>query len=371
MDKPSIRPARPFFSSGPTAKRPGWKPENLSFSSLGRSHRSDIAKQSLIRLIEKSKQILGIPQDYLLGIVPASDTGAMEMALWNLLGSAPVNVLAWDAFGKDWAHDITQELKITARILSAPYGELPDLSTIDPIADIVFTWNGTTSGTRVPNGNWIADPRKGLTICDATSAVFAMDIPWRKLDVVTWSWQKALGGEGGHGMLALSPRAVQRLEAYPPQRALPKIFRLTKDGILQKGIFKGDTINTPSLLAVEDQIDALDWAQSIGGLPALIARSQRNLSCLEEWSAKRNWISFLAKDPAHRSSSSICFQLEAEAAKAISSLLAQEEVAFDIAAYRDAPPGLRIWGGPTVDLEDIQKLLPWLDWAYHTVTRKI
>ncbi len=378
MSKPDRRPGRPFFSSGPCAKRPGWSPAALSGAWTGRSHRAAGGKAKLAAAIERSRAILEIPGDYRIGIVPASDTGAVEMALWSLLGARGVDLLTWESFGEGWVTDVAKQLKLDdIRILRAEYGDLPDLAKVDPSRDVVFTWNGTTSGVRVPNGDWIAANRGGLTICDATSAVFAMEISWDRIDVATWSWQKVLGGEGGHGMIVLSPRAVERLEKYTPSWPLPKIFRLTKGGKLIEGVFRGETINTPSMLAVEDALDSLKWAAEIGGLPALIARSRGNLAVLEDWVAQTSWIEFLARDPATRSSTSICLRLtdtgaltgdEAkQAPKRIAALLDEEGVAFDIGAYRDAPPGLRIWGGATVETDDMKALLPWLEWAYAQV----
>jgi phosphoserine aminotransferase len=374
MNKPALRPVRPHFSSGPCAKRPGWTPEILSDAALGRSHRSAAGKAKLADVIRLSREILGIPADYRLGIVPASDTGAVEMALWSLLGPRPVDVLVWESFSGEWATDIAKELKLQHRTLSAAYGALPDLRAVDWSHDVVFAWNGTTSGVRVPNGDWIAADRGGLAICDATSAVFAMDLPWPKLDVVTWSWQKVLGGEAAHGMIALSPRAVERLTTHKPAWPMPKIFRMAKDGKLIEGIFKGDTINTPSLLCVEDQLDALAWSQFIGGRKGLIARSNANLAALEKWVAKSDWAAFLAEDPATRSNTSVCLKIAAPAgvdqakfAAALAALLEKEGVALDIGSYRDAPPGLRIWCGATVETSDIQALTPWLDWAFQTV----
>jgi phosphoserine aminotransferase len=375
--KPSQTPKNPCFSSGPCAKRPGWSLDALKDAALGRSHRAKIGKTKLQEVIERSKKVLGIPDTYLLGIVPASDTGAVEMALWSLLGERGVDVLAWEAFSSGWATDCKTQLQLKdLRVFKADYGRLPDLNQVDWVRDVVFAWNGTTSGVRVPDGNWIPEDRAGLTICDATSAVFAMDIPWDKLDVVTWSWQKVLGGEGAHGMIALSPRAVQRLEAFIPPRPMPKIFQMTKGGKLIAGIFQGETINTPSMLCVEDALDSLKWAESIGGLPALIARSKANLKCIEEWVGRSSWAAFLAEEEASRSSTSICLKIKDPAftslpaddqgthAKSIVSILDKERAAFDIGAYRDAPVGLRIWGGATVETSDIQLLLPWLDWAY-------
>jgi phosphoserine aminotransferase len=375
--KPVQIPNNPCFSSGPCAKRPGWSLDALKDATVGRSHRAKIGKNKLADVIERSKRILGIPASYQLGIVPASDTGAVEMALWSLLGERGVDVLAWESFSSGWAADCKNQLHLKdLRVIKADYGKLPDLGQVDSARDIVFAWNGTTSGVRVPNGFWIAAHRPGLTICDATSAVFAMDIPWDKLDVVTWSWQKVLGGEGAHGMIALSPRAVQRLETFVPDRPMPKIFQMTKGGKLIGGIFEGETINTPSMLCVEDALDGLKWAESIGGLRALMARSQANLKCIEDWVAKSSWAAFLAEDRAARSSTSICLKIidpdfnalstdqQQTQVKAIVSKLEKERVAYDIGSYRDAPVGLRIWGGATVETSDIQALLPWLDWAY-------
>ncbi len=378
--KPTARPAVAHFSSGPCAKRPGWTPEILKNALLGRSHRSKEGKARLVEAIELHRQILGIPADYKIGIVPASDTGAVEMALWSLLGARGVDVLGWESFGSGWASDISKELKLKdVRSLKAGYGEIVDLSKVDWSRDVVFTWNGTTSGVRVPNGDWIKADREGLSICDATSAVFAMDLAWDKLDVTTWSWQKATGGEAAHGMIVLSPRAVQRLETYTPAWPLPKIFRMAKDGKLIDGIFKGETINTPSMLCVEDIIDALKWGQSIGGLAAMRARSEASLAALEAWVAKSDWAGFLCADKAIRSNTSICLKIvdpwftalgekdQDAAAKQVAALLEKEGVALDIGAYRDAPPGLRIWGGATVDPKDIAALTPWLDWAFAQV----
>ncbi len=377
---PEIRPANPQFSSGPCAKRPGWSLDALKGALVGRSHRSKPGKAKLAKVIDLSREILNIPADYRIGIVPASDTGAVEMALWSLLGARGVDMLAWESFGKDWVTDVAKQLKLPdVRTFTAPYGELPDLTQVDWTRDVVFTWNGTTSGVRVPNGDWISDSREGLAICDATSATFAMDLPWSKLDVVTWSWQKVLGGEAAHGMLVLSPRAVERLESYKPAWPLPKIFRMTKDGKIVEGIFKGETINTPSMIAVEDAIDGLTWAKEIGGLPALIGRSQANLKAIADWAARTDWVDFLPVKAETRSCTSICLKIvdpwataqpadaQAEIAKKLASLLEKEGVALDAGAYRDAPPGIRIWGGATVETADIEALLPWLDWAYATV----
>src|SRR5271165_6286140 len=378
--EPAVRPARPFFSSGPCAKRPGWTPEALNGALVGRSHRSKPGKAKLKDAIVRTKKLLGIPDDYRVGIVPASDTGAVEMALWSLLGARPVDLFAWESFGEDWVTDTVKQLKIKdSRTLKADYGKLPDLDQANPKHDIVFLWNGTTSGVRVPNGDWIAKDRLGLTICDATSAAFAMRLAWDRLDVVTWSWQKVLGGEAAHGMLALSPRAVERLQTYKPAWPLPKVFRLTSGGKLNEGIFKGETINTPSMLCVEDALDGLRWAESIGGLEGLIARSEANLAAVAAWVETSDWTTFLPEDPATRSCTSICLRLsapwftaldadaQAGAVKRLASILEKEGVAFDIAGHRDAPPHLRIWGGATVETADISALLPWLDWAHATV----
>lgn len=380
MTKPAARPKSAHFSSGPCAKRPGWTPEILKNALVGRSHRSKEGKARLVEAIELHRKILGIPADYRIGIVPASDTGAVEMALWSLLGPRGVDVLAWESFGSGWGGDISKELKLKdVRTLKAGYGDIPDLKQVDWTRDVVFTWNGTTSGVKVPNGDWIADNREGLSICDATSAVFAMDLPWSKLDVTTWSWQKATGGEAAHGMIVLSPRAVQRLETYTPAWPLPKIFRMAKDGKLIEGIFKGETINTPSMLCVEDIIDALKWGESVGGLKGMIARSEANLKAIADWAVRTDWVGFLADDPTVRSNTSICLKVvdpwftalgpkdQEAAAKQIASLLEKEGVALDIGAYRDAPPGLRIWGGATVETADVAALCPWLDWAFAEV----
>ena len=371
VDRPTARPARPHFSSGPCAKPPGWTPDLIATASLGRSHRSALGKARLGEAIERTRDLLRLPPDYRLGIVPASDTGAVEMALWSLLGARPVDMLAWESFGEGWVADVVKQLKLDAEVRSAPYGELPDLAGIDPASDLVFTWNGTTSGVRVPDAGWIPAERGGLAVCDATSAAFAQPIDWPKIDVGTFSWQKALGGEGGHGMIVLSPRAVERLE-QPAPRPLPKIFRLAKGGALIDGIFRGETINTPSMLAVEDWLVALDWAERAGGLDALIARADANAAALDRWVQSAPWIEHLAADPAIRSNTSVCLQFadrsdpDANQArqKAIVKLLEAEQAAFDIGAYRDAPPGLRIWCGATVDTSDIEALGPWLDWAW-------
>jgi phosphoserine aminotransferase len=378
--KPSQTPNNPCFSSGPCAKRPGWSLDALKGAALGRSHRAKIGKAKLQDVIERSKKILGIPAGYVLGIVPASDTGAIEMAMWSLLGERGVDVVAWESFGSGWAADCKSQLKIKdLRTFKADYGLLPDLSQVDWSRDVVFTWNGTTSGVKSPNGDWISADREGLAICDATSAVFAMEMPWDKLDVVTWSWQKVLGGEAAHGMIVLSPRAIKRLETFAPDRPLPKIFQMSKGGKLTAGIFEGETINTPSMLCVEDALDGLKWAESIGGLQGLINRSQANLKAVEEWVAQSSWAGFLAEDAAIRSNTSICLKVvdpaftslsaddQAKHAKTIVSLLDKEGVAFDIGAYRDAPVGFRIWGGATVETSDMKALLPWLDWAYAQV----
>jgi phosphoserine aminotransferase len=375
--KPGVRPTTPHFSSGPCAKRPGWNLQNLTDALLGRSHRSKAGKAKLKRAIDLTREVLEVPPDYRIGIVPASDTGAVEMALWSLLGARPVTMLAWESFGEDWITDVEKQLKLKdLTIIRAPYGELPDLGKVDFANDVVFTWNGTTSGVRVPNGDWIAARRQGLTICDATSAAFAQNLDWPKLDVVTFSWQKALGGEGAHGMLILSPRAVERLETYKPAWPLPKIFRLTKGGKLNEGIFTGETINTPSMLCVEDYLDTLQWARSIGGLAATIARSNANAKALGDWVAATPWIAHLAKNCAERSNTSVCLKVvdasvtrlsgddQAAFAKTLAGLLEKEGVAYDIAFYRDAPPGLRIWCGATVEQRDIEALTPWLEWAF-------
>jgi phosphoserine aminotransferase len=377
LAKPSMRPAVPHFSSGPCAKRPGWAPQNLDGAVLGRSHRSKAGKAKLKRAIDLTREVLQVPADYRIGIVPASDTGAIEMALWSLLGSRPVTMLAWESFGEGWVSDVAKELKLKdVKTLRAGYGELPDLKAVDQASDVVFTWNGTTSGVRVANADWIAADRTGLTICDATSAAFAQALDWPKLDVVTYSWQKALGGEAAHGMLILSPRAVARLESYTPPWPLPKIFRLTKGGKINEGIFQGETINTPSMLCVEDYLDALDWAKSIGGLNALQARADANAKTIADWVARTPWIDFLAADPALRSNTSVCLKVvdpavnrltpdaQATFVKGIAAALDKEGVAYDIDAYRDAPTGLRIWCGSTVERADVEALTLWLDWAY-------
>ncbi len=377
---PAVRPARPFFSSGPCCKRPGWTPEALNAALLGRSHRSKPGKARLKEAIDRTKAVLQIPADYRVGIVPASDTGAMEMAMWSMLGARPVDLFAWESFGEEWVTDTIKQLKLKdARVIKAPYGELPDMGQADHKHDVVFMWNGTTSGVRVPNADFIRDDREGITICDATSAAFAMDIDWKKLDVATFSWQKALGSEAAHGMLILSPRAVARLEAYSPPWPLPKLFRMTKGGKVIEGLFEGETINTPSMLALEDYIDALKWAESVGGLKGLIARANANTGVLARWVKECGWADFLAKDEAIRSNTSVCLKIvdpwflalspeaQADAAKKIASTLDKEGVALAIAAYRAAPAGLRIWCGATVERADLEALTPWLDWAWAKV----
>ncbi len=375
LASPELRPANPHFSSGPCAKRPGWSLAALDTAQLGRSHRAKAPKTALVEVIERSRTLLGMPADWRLGILPGSDTGAFEAAMWSLLGPRGVDVLSFESFSEGWAIDAVKQLRLDARVLSAAYGELPDLAAIDFARDVVLCWNGTTSGVRMPDGNFIPVDREGLVLCDATSAAFAMALPWDRFDAVTWSWQKVLGGEAAHGMLALSPRAVARLESHKPAWPLPKIFRLTKGGKLIDGIFAGETINTPSMLCVADALDGLGWAEGIGGLPALIARSEANLACVAEWVGRSVWAEFLAKRPETRSSTSICLKIaapwfaaldaagQAAAAKKMASMLEAEGVALDIGAYRDAPPGLRIWGGATVEAADIAALLPWLDWA--------
>jgi len=382
--KPGLRPAIPHFSSGPCAKRPGWSLQALTDAVLARSHRSKAGKAKLKRAIELTREVLRVPADYRIGIVPASDTGAFEMALWSLLGARPVTVLAWESFGEGWVNDVVKELKLKdITVIKAPYGELPDLSKVDPATDIVFTWNGTTSGVRVPDANWIAADRQGLTICDATSAAFAQRLDFQKLDVVTFSWQKVLGGEAAHGMLILSPRAVERLESYKPAWPLPKIFRLTKAGKLNQGVFEGETINTPSMLCVEDYLDALQWGKSIGGLDALVARADANAKVVADWVAKTPWIDHLAKNSAARSTTSVCLKIVDRAITALGAdaqwsfikelcaLLEKEGVAYDIATHRDAPPGLRIWCGATVERVDLEALILWLDWGFATAKEKL
>jgi phosphoserine aminotransferase len=375
--RPAVRPARPFFSSGPCAKRPGWTLGNLSSATLGRSHRSACGKAKLRNVIERTRNLLEIPTDWRLAIVAASDTGAVEMALWTLLGARPVDVFVWENFGEEWATDTLGQLGLNdARLFRADYGCLPDLRAANPAHDCVFVWNGTTSGVRVPDADWIADDRDGLVICDATSAAFAMDLPWPKLDVLTFSWQKVLGGEAAHGMLALSPRAIARLESHTPPWPVPKIFRLTRDGKLIEGVFEGETINTPSMLAVEDYLDTLGWAESVGGLPAMIARCERNFEVLARWQRDCGWAEFLAQDARARSTTSVCFRIvdpwfaalpvdtQTRVAKRLVELLEKEGVAFDIGSYRTAPPGLRIWCGATIEKRDLEALTPWLDWAW-------
>jgi phosphoserine aminotransferase len=380
MNKPQQRPARPFFSSGPCAKPPGWSPALLHDALVGRSHRAAEGKARLLEVIDRTRAILSIPEDYRIGIVPGSDTGAIEMALWSLLGARGVDVLSWENFGKMWVIDAIQQLKLEdARAMEAPYGELPELSAVGPKRDVVFTWNGTTSGVCVPNGDWIAADREGLTICDATSAVFSMELPWDKLDVATWSWQKAMGGEAAHGMLVLSPRAVERLESYTPPWPMPKLFRMTKKGALDEGIFRGETINTPSMLCVEDALFSLKWMESIGGLPALLARTRESLAATAEWVERTPWIEFLAKDAACRSNTSVVLTMAAtsglsgealsQAPTRISTMLAEAGVAYDINNHRAAPPGLRIWMGATVEPDEVKALLPWLDWAFAEYSR--
>ena len=377
--KPQALPARPYFSSGPCAKRPGWSAAAIEARAhLGRSHRAAGAKGQLKSVIDKTAALLGVPEGYRVGIVPASDTGAVEMAMWSMLGARPVDVLVWESFGKGWATDATKQLNLDARVLEAPYGDLPDLGSVRTEADVVFTWNGTTSGARVPNADWIAADREGLTICDATSAVFAQDLDWEKLDVVTFSWQKVMGGEGGHGVLILSPRAVERLETFTPDRPLPKIFRLTKGGKLIDGIFTGATINTPSMLAVADAEDSLDWIESLGGVATTQARADSNFAALQAWVDRTDWIENLVAEPSNRSNTSVCLRITDPAvaaldedaqkafAKSLSKALEAEGAAYDINHYRDAPAGLRIWCGATVETADIEALLPWLDWAFAT-----
>ena len=382
ISKPDIRPVNPCFSSGPCAKRPGFTMQALNGALLGRNHRATETKAKITEVIDRSRAILGMPGDWRLGVVPGSDTGAMEIAMWSLLGPRPVDIVAFESFGAGWATDILAHLKLAnSRVISADYGELPDLASVDPAHDVVFTWNGTTSGVKLRDADWIAHDRQGLSICDATSAVFAMPIDWKKLDVVTWSWQKVLGGEAAHGMLALSPRAVERLETHKPAWPLPKLFRLTNKGKLTEGIFRGDTMNTPSMLCVEDALDGLRWAEQIGGLPALFARSRANFQAIDDFVAKDGRYDFLARDPATRSNTSICLKIvspwfqsldaagQEKAAKQIASLLEKEKIAYDIGAYRDAPPGLRIWGGATVQTSDVHALMPWTSWAHDVVAR--
>ena len=384
LTKPETSPANPDFSSGPCAKRPGYDLTNLNNAVLGRSHRSKPGKSRLLEAITRTRDVLNVPEGWHIGIVPASDTGAYEMAMWSLLGERGLDILGWESFGKGWITDAVKQLKLDdIRVMEAAYGDLPDLSEVDFSRDVAFTWNGTTSGVKVPNGDWIADDRTGLTLCDATSAAFAMDLPWEKLDVTTFSWQKVMGSEAAHGMLILSPRAVERLESYTPPWPLPKIFRLTKGGKLIEGIFKGETINTPSMLAVEDYVDALKWAEDIGGLPTLLQRSADNLAVLSDWVALTDWVDFLCAEEAYRSNTSICLKIvdsdviamdedaQAAFAKRIAALLDAEGAAYDIGAYRDAPPGLRIWGGATVETADLEILTQWLDWAFATAKEEL
>ncbi|HWV60836.1 MAG TPA: phosphoserine transaminase [Sphingopyxis sp.] len=364
---PQVRPTRPYFSSGPCAKPPVWSPEKLNTESLGRSHRAKIGKTRLQYCIDLMREMLQLPDTHRIGIVPGSDTGAFEMAMWTMLGARPVTTLAWESFGEGWVTDAAKQLKLDPTIIRADYGELPDLTKVDWSNDVLFTWNGTTSGVRVPNGDWIAADREGLSFADATSAVFAYDLPWDKIDVATFSWQKVLGGEGGHGVLILGPRAVERLETHTPAWPLPKVFRLMSKGALAEGVFKGETINTPSMLAVEDAIFALEWAKSLGGLDGLKARSDANAAALDKIVSEREWLSHLAADPASRSKTSVCLSVagaDADFIKKFAGLLEKEGAAYDIAGYRDAPPGLRIWCGATVDTADVEALGPWLDWAY-------
>lgn len=369
--QPQSKPNNPNFSSGPCSKRPGYDVSALQLDTLGRSHRSSIGKEVLARACSLTAELLGLPEGYRVGIVPGSDTGAVEMAMWSMLGQRGVDVLAWESFGSGWVTDIIKQLKLdNTRVMEADYGLLPNLAEVNFANDVVFTWNGTTSGVKVPNGDWIADDREGLTICDATSAVFAMDLPWEKLDVVTYSWQKVLGGEGAHGMLILSPRAVERLESYTPAWPMPKLFRMTKGGKLIEGIFRGETINTPSMLAVADYVDALEWVQNIGGVSEAIKRSEANLAVVEKFVAENDWIDFLAASKETLSNTSVCLTLKAEAdqVKALVKLLDKEGVAYDIGAYRDAPAGIRIWCGATVETADLEALMPWMTWAYQQVT---
>ena len=368
---PQVRPTRPYFSSGPCAKPPVWSPEKLNTESLGRSHRAKIGKTRLQLCIDLMREMLQLPDTHRIGIVPGSDTGAFEMAMWTMLGARPVTTLAWESFGEGWVTDAAKQLKLDPTVIRADYGQLPDLTQVDWSNDVLFTWNGTTSGVRVPNGDWIADDREGLSFADATSAVFAYDLPWDKIDVATFSWQKVLGGEGGHGVLILGPRAVERLESYTPAWPLPKVFRLVSKGALAEGVFKGETINTPSMLAVEDAIFALEWAKSLGGLDGLKARSDANAAALDKIVEDRAWLSHLAADPASRSKTSVCLSVadaDADFIKKFAGLLEKEGAAYDIAGYRDAPPGLRIWCGATVDTADIEALGPWLDWAYASLS---
>ena len=368
---PEVRPQRPYFSSGPCAKPPGWSPNQLDTRILGRSHRSGLGKERLKLCLDLMREMLQLPDTHRIGIVPGSDTGAFEMAMWTMLGARPVTCLAWESFGEGWVTDAVKQLRLDPTVIRADYGELPDLTSVDWSNDVLFTWNGTTSGVRVPDGNWIAEDREGLSFADATSAVFAYDLPWDKIDVATFSWQKVMGGEGAHGVLILGPRAVDRLESFTPDRPLPKIFRLTKGGKLIEGIFTGETINTPSMLAVEDAIATLEWARSVGGFSGMKARTEANAAAIDRIVANRNWLGHLAERPETRSKTSVCLTIDgadAEFIKRFAKLLENEGVAFDIAGYRDAPPGLRIWCGATVDTADIEALGPWLDWAWEQLT---
>ncbi len=382
--KPALRPARPEFSSGPCAKRPGWTPQSLNDAVLGRSHRGKPGKAKLKLAIDRTREVLGVPADFLVGIVPGSDTGAVEMAMWSMLGPRPVQLLAFESFGKDWVTDVTKQLKLPdVEVLDAPYGQLPDTSKVRPDADLVFTWNGTTSGVRVPNADFISADREGIVICDATSAAFAQDLDWAKLDAVTFSWQKALGGEAAHGVLILSPRAVARLESYSPAWPMPKLFRMVDNGKFNAAIFEGATINTPSLLCVEDALDALAWADTVGGAAGMKARSEANLAALEAWVERTDWVAFLAEDKAIRSNTSVCLKVvdpkvtalpadaQADFAKKLASVLEKEQAAYDIGGYAKAPPGLRIWCGATVDTADVEALTPWLDWAFASVSAEL
>lgn len=373
LPTPEVRPARPYFSSGPCAKPPGWSPQNLATESLGRSHRSKIGKARLQHCIDLMRELLRLPDSHRIGIVPGSDTGAFEMAMWTMLGARPVTTLAWESFGEGWVTDAVKQLRIDPKVIRADYGALPDLAQVDWSHDVLFTWNGTTSGVRVPEGEWIADDREGLSFADATSAVFAYDLPWDKIDVATFSWQKVLGGEGAHGVLILGPRAVERLESYTPPWPLPKVFRLMAKGTLNEGVFRGETINTPSMLAVEDAIWALEWGKRIGGAAGLIARSDANAAALDRIVEERDWLGHLAIDPATRSKTSVCLTVagaDEAMIKAMAGALDHAGAAYDIAGYRDAPPGLRIWCGATVDTTDIEALGPWLDWAYQTASQE-
>ncbi|MCI3134409.1 phosphoserine transaminase [Phenylobacterium aquaticum] len=383
LPTPAMRPARPEFSSGPCAKRPGWNPQVLQNAVLGRSHRSKLGKARIQEAITRTREVLEVPDDFLIGITPGSDTGAVEMALWSMLGPKPIQMLAFESFGKDWVTDVVKQLKLPAEVLDAPYGQLPDLTKVRPDADLIFTWNGTTSGVRVPNADFISADREGIVICDATSAAFAQDLDWAKLDVVTFSWQKALGGEAAHGVLILSPRAVARLESYTPAWPMPKLFRMTKSGKVSLDIFEGATINTPSMLCVEDAVDALKWAAGIGGLAEMQRRADANLAVLAEWVEKTPWVEFLAADPACRSNTSVCLKVvdarvtglsddaQADFAKKLAAALEKEGVALDVGGYRDAPPGLRIWCGATVETSDLEALTPWLDWAFATTAASL